>query len=72
VISDAKGRSSLVWSDSTGKCEARVKSGQEYAVAVSLNDFTAPETFVVNDCPAKAVASRDAQGEIIHVVLLKQ
>jgi hypothetical protein len=72
VISDARGRSKLVWSDSIGKFEARVKSAQEYALAVSLDDFTAPETFVVNECPAKAVASRDGRDETIHVVLLRQ
>jgi hypothetical protein len=72
VISDAKGRSSLVWSDSAGKFEARVKSAQEYAVAVSLDDFTAPEIYVVRECPATAKPGPEGRSETIHVVLLRQ
>ena len=40
-----------------GHREALVRKIEEYAIAVALDDFIAPEVYVVRECPA--VANRD-------------
>lgn len=74
VITDRKGKAGLVWSDSTGRFEAHVRSAQEYAVAVSLDDFTTPETYSVRECPASVRAAKSGQDleSTIHIVLLRR
>lgn len=72
AITNKKGKGNVVWSDSQGHWEARVRKIEEYAIAVSPDDFTAPETYIVRECPAVAKSGAEGQGETIHVVLLKQ
>jgi hypothetical protein len=72
AVTNKKGKSAVAWSDSQGRWSTRVRKIEDYDVAVSLDDFTAPEVYVVRECPATAKSGREGQTETIHVVLFRQ
>jgi hypothetical protein len=73
LLTDKKRKSVIVYSDSQGHFEQRVRSAKdEYTVAVLLEEFTSQELYKVAECPAKATAVKEGQGEVINIVLYKQ
>jgi hypothetical protein len=72
AVTNKKGKSAIVWSDSQGRWSTRVRKIEDYNVAVSLDDFTAPELYVVHECPATAKSGPEGRSETIHVVVVRQ
>jgi hypothetical protein len=62
AITNKKGKGNLVWSDSPGRWSIRLRRIEDYDVAVSPDDFTAPEAYVVRECPATAKSGAERQG----------